>query len=298
MPESISRTRLVITMVIGLIAISFASIFIKLCTAPTLVIAAYRLVIASSFYYIYTRIRIGPTWKYFSWSQRRVAVISGVFLTIHFITWIASLKFTSVASSVVLVQSAPVFVAIGSWIVLREKPSPMMIIGIIIALSGSTAISAFDVTPDRRAVTGNLLAVCGAIGAAGYMIAGRHLRTRVDTFRYVTVVYTTSAVLLLILAVMSRSPLTGYNPTNYLLLVAIAVVPQIIGHTMFNWGLKFFSATSISIILLGEPIGASILALFILDENLPAMTVAGGLIIILGVILVLLAESKQNPEKR
>lgn len=279
---------------IGLTAISFASIFIKLCDAPSLVIAAYRLTIASVFYIGFTRIRSGSILSAYSKSQLKIALVSGVFLTIHFATWITSLKFTSVASSVVLVQSAPIFVAIGSFIVLREKPSKLMLLGILIALSGSIIISAHDFSLDKNSLVGNLLAVAGAIGAAGYLLAGRRLRADIDTFRYVTAVYSVAAILLLIIAMLSKASLFGYNSKTYLLFLAIGLIPQVVGHTTVNWALKYFTATAVAVIILGEPIGASILALVILGETLSAVKIIGGLIILIGVIMAILAEPRKE----
>ncbi len=281
-------------LIIGLIAISFASIFIKLCNAPSLIIAAYRLTIASVFYISFTRIRSGPILVAYSKSQLKIVLYSGIFLTIHFATWITSLKFTSVASSVVLVQSAPIFVALGSFIVLREKPSKLMLLGILIALSGSIIISAHDFSLDRNSLVGNLLAMAGAIGAAGYLLAGRKLRAKIDTFHYVTAVYSVSAILLVILAILSKAPLVGYSSKTYLLLIAIAFIPQVIGHTTVNWALKYFTATAVAVIILGEPIGASILALVILGETLSFIKIMGGLIILIGVIIAMLAESRKS----
>jgi drug/metabolite transporter (DMT)-like permease len=279
---------------IGLIAISFASIFIKLCNAPSLVIAAYRLTIASVFYIIFTRIRSGPILTAYSRSQFKIVLISGVFLTVHFATWITSLKFTSVASSVVLVQSAPIFVAMGSFIFLKEKPSKLMLLGILIALAGSIIISAHDFSLDKNSLMGNLLAVAGAIGAAGYLLAGRKIRAEIDTFRYVTVVYSVTAILLLLLALLSGNSLVGYTPKTYLLLFAIAMIPQVIGHTTVNWALKYFSATAVAVIILGEPIGASFLALVILGETLSAVKIIGGVIILTGVIIAIVAEPRRQ----
>jgi drug/metabolite transporter (DMT)-like permease len=279
---------------IGLIAISFASIFIKLCDAPSLVIAAYRLTIASVFYIGFTRIRSGPILTAYSRSQLKIVLLSGAFLTIHFATWITSLKFTSVASSVVLVQSAPIFVAMGSFIFLREKPSKLMLLGILIALIGSIIISAHDFSLDKNSLVGNLLAVAGAIGAAGYLLAGRKLRAEIDTFRYVTVVYSVTAILLLLIALISGNSLSGYTSKTYLLLFAIAMIPQVIGHTTVNWALKYFTATAVAVIILGEPIGASILALVILGETLSSIKIIGGLIILIGVVIAILAEPRRQ----
>ncbi len=248
--------------------------------------------IAAAFYLLVVGVRTGRLLPRIPRSQMKVALLSGVFLTIHFTTWIASLSLTSVASSVVLVQSAPVFVAIGSTLFLGEKPARLMITGILVTLAGSVLIGFHDFRLDGTSLAGNLLAVSGAIGAAGYIIAGRNLRRHLDTFTYVAAVYAISAVLLLLLAAGTGTPLTGFHGRTYLLLLAIAVFPQIIGHTAFNWGLEHLSATTISIILLGEPVGASILALFLLGEPLGIGRVTGGGVILCGVALVLLAESR------
>lgn len=288
------KAKIIFILTVGLISISFASIFIKLCDAPSLVIASYRLAIASVFYMMVTRIKKGSIWRSLSWSQLKIVLVSGVFLTIHFATWISSLKYTSVANSVVLVQSAPIFVAIGSFIFLREKPSLLLIAGIVIAILGGLIISVADFSSNGNSLTGNILAVSGAIGAAGYMIAGRKLRKTMDTLSYVTFVYSIAAIFLIILTISNGVSFIEYNMKTYLLFIAIAVFPQIIGHTTINWSLKIFSATTVSIIILAEPIGSSILALLLLHETLSLTTIIGGGIILIGVIVVILAETKKS----
>jgi len=297
MLQTMDKNRAILVLSIGLVAISFASIFIKLCNAPSLVIAAYRLAIASIFYIGFTKIRKGSIWSVFSKSQFKIVLFAGVFLAIHFATWITSLKYTTVASSVVLVQTSPIFVALGSFMFLRERPSLLMLIGITIALIGSIIISAHDFSLDRNSLLGNLLALIGAIGAAGYLLAGRKLRATIDTFRYVTAVYSVTAVLLILLAITSGATLVGYSPKNYLLFVAIALLPQVIGHTSLNWALKYFSATAVAVIILGEPVGASILAIIILGEKLSLVKIFGGLVILGGVIMAIIAETKMNSTK-
>ena len=290
------NSRITGVIVIGLLAISSASIFIKKCAAPPLVIASYRLVLASVFYWGLAGFRKINVPGKFSRSQLKIATISGVFLTIHFVTWISSLKYTSVASSVALVQSAPIFVVLGGILFLREKPTLQVILGVLITIAGGVIISLHDFSFDKSAFWGNLLAVAGAFGAAGYMLAGRKLRESVDLVSYVTLVYSVTAVFLVVITLLNRDSLVGYSPQIYGLLFAIAMVPQVIGHTSFNWALKYLSATTVSIIILGEPVGASILAIFFLSENLSLMTIVGGLIIIAGVVVVILAEArKKNP---
>ncbi len=283
---------------IGLIAVSFASIFIKLCQAPALVIAAYRLALASLFYLGFSELKYGHSWRKFSASQIKVIIISSIFLTIHFATWISSLKYTSVASSVILVQSAPVFVALGSFVFLKERPTMLMLLGAIIALSGTILISVHDYTQNNVSLTGNLLALCGAVGAAGYLLAGRKLRAELKTFPYVSAVYSVTALILVLLAMGSGAPFFNYDLKTYLLFFALALIPQVIGHTSINWSLKYFSATAVSIIILGEPIGASILAMAILVEKLTWFKIFGSLIILCGVILALTAEAQVQKRTR
>ncbi len=277
----------------GLIAISFASIFIKLCSAPALVIASYRLTIASLFYLGATRIKSGPIWATFSPPQRKLAVLSGLFLALHFATWITSLKFTSVVSSVVLVQSSPVFVALGSFLLLKERLSVLMVVGILITFGGGLFIAAHDFSVSQSSLTGNLLAVGGAIGAAGYFLVGRKLRASIDTLRYVSAVYSAAALALLVLTGLSGASFFGYSFKDYLLFAAIAMIPQVIGHTSLNWALKYFSATAVAVITLGEPIGAALLAFAILGEPLGLVTIAGAAVILSGVVMVLFAEGRE-----
>ncbi len=169
-----------------------------------------------------------------------------------------------------------------------------MVLGVLITLIGSIVINLDGFGGNNNSMLGNFLAICGAIGAAGYMLAGRRLRAHVDTFRYVTVVYSIAAVLLVILAFINGNSFSGYDSRTYLLFVAIAVFPQIIGHTVINWSLRIFSATTVSIIILAEPIGASILAYFMLGERLSILQTIGAAIILCGVIVVLSAESRQT----
>ena len=294
MSETTTKNKTIIVLGIGLIAVSVSSILIKLCDAPALVIATYRLTLASVFYLGYTGIKQGKFWRTFSRGQIKTIFISAIFLTIHFSTWITSLKYTSVASSVILVQSAPIFVAFGSFIFLKERPSALLMVGAVIALFGSIMISVLDYSQDKNAMTGNLLAIGGAIGAAGYLLAGRKIRSQVNLFSYVSAVYSLTAVALLILAILNGASFFGFSTEIYLLFFAIAIFPQIIGHTSLNWALKYFSATAISIAILAEPIGASILAVFVLGEQLAVVKIFWGIVILSGVLIALIAETKNN----
>jgi len=316
MENSVPRMRVVLVIIIGILAISSASVLIRICQnpelrqptvsgalpappdasnqVPSMVIATYRLVIASLFYLILSWSKKVPIWSAFSSAQRWLALISGAFLTIHFATWITSLKYTSIASSVVLVQSAPIFVALGSIFLLKERFSWKIFIGIAITIVGGIIISLNDFSTNQNSFIGNILAVLGALGAAGYMLAGRKLRSEMSTLQYVTPVYSIAAILLFILTLIQGKALFGYQVITYLLLAAIALVPQAIGHTSFNWALKYFSATTVSVLILGEPIGASILGFLVLNERVGLMTMIGGIVILIGVTVVILISDKER----
>lgn len=286
-------SRLLLTfgvLTLGLFAISSSSVLTKMCAAPALTIALYRVGIASGFYYAMARTTGGSFRSAYTPARLKLAVASGFFLALHFATWITSLSYTSVASSVVLVVTSPVWVALGGLIFLGEKPRPLLLIGIAVTLAGSVVVSGADVTLDPRSLFGNLLAVAGAVAAAGYWLIGRKLRAEMDTFPYVAVVYAACAVFTLALIVIFRTPMWGFTQHTYLLLIAIALFPQVVGHTSLNWALKYFSAAAVAVITLGEPIGASILAWLILGQTVTLLQMVGGAIILVGVALSLRAE--------
>jgi drug/metabolite transporter (DMT)-like permease len=278
----------------GLISISLSSVLIKLCPAPPFVISTYRLSIAALVYLGIACVRRKPVWRAFSPSLRRWALLSGLFLGIHFLSWITSLRYTSVASSVILVQTFPVFVVLGSWLLLHEAPSRLTVTGMAIALAGSLVIAISAGQGGESQVVGNLLALVGAIGAAGYYLIGRKLRKDIDTVRYVGFVYSTAAIAALSVTLSSGQALTGYDLRTWVLLIAIAMLPQVVGHTSLNWALKHYSAATVSILTLAEPIGATLLAYIILHESMGPLIIVGGAIILLGVGLTVVGERGEN----
>jgi drug/metabolite transporter (DMT)-like permease len=275
---------------VALVAISSSSVLIKMCSAPALTIALYRVGIASIFYASMTRLTGSRLRRQYNLSRLKLALLSGLFLAAHFAAWITSLNYTSVASSVVLVVTSPIWVAVGGVVILKEKPSLLLIFGIGITFVGSVIISGADFALDPRSLFGNLLAVAGAVAAAGYWLIGRKLRAEIDTFPYVTVVYASCAAFTVILILLFDVPVWGFSHKTILFLLAIALLPQVIGHTSLNWALKYFSATAVAIITLGEPVGAAILAWIFLGQNISVPQFAGGLVILAGVALSMHAE--------
>ncbi len=287
----------------GILAVSTASIMIRFIQAqevPSLVIAAWRLTLASLLLapIVLTHHRI----ELLSLTQqdRKLAAISGVFLAIHFATWITSLEFTTVASSVLFVSTSPLWVAIFAPLILREPISRIVIIGMILALVGGMIVGLSDscslaslgiLCPplkeftSSRAFLGNGLALLGAFAGAGYIIIGRRLREKISTMPYIFMVYGISAlVLILIMFSAGKSPF-GYEPKDFLWFFMLAVIPQLLGHSIFNWALRYLSATYVSITLLGEPIGSAILAYFFLHEIPSGIMVFGAILILIGIFI-------------
>jgi drug/metabolite transporter (DMT)-like permease len=281
----IEMFRLYLLLPIGIIAISTASIFIKLCDAPVLIIATYRMVLAS--------LALMPfachekTWRGWERSDLGWLFLSGLFLSFHFAFWIASLKYTSVASSVVLVTTHPIFVGLGGWLFLKERLGLNLIFGIALCVLGSGLIGYGDMSLSKEALMGDGLALLGAITASGYLLVGRKMRKDRDLLSYIFPVYSTAGLTLILLALIFQKPFFGYSSSTYLFLFLLALVPQLMGHTTFNWALKYLPASLVAITILGEPIGSTLLAYLILGEGLTVWKVLGGILILTGFLIAL-----------
>ncbi len=281
--------RLFFLILIAIVAISTASVFIKLCDAPALIIAAYRMGLVSLLLLPYAGYR--GIWK--GWRRQDICwlALSGLFLGFHFAFWIASLKYTSVASSVVLVTSHPVLVGLGASLFLDESLRRNLILGIVLSVSGSVVIGYGDMAISQKALMGDVLALLGAISASGYLLVGRKMRKDQNLIAYIFPVYSTAALVLIFLCLILRQPFFGYSPSTYLWLVLLAVIPQLIGHTIFNWALKYLPAAMIAITILGETIGSTALAYLILGEGLTLWKVLGGILIFSGILVATIKRS-------
>lgn len=270
---------------IGIVAVSFASIFIRLADAPSLVIAAYRLTLASLILVVPTWLQARDELRALTGQDLRLAFLSGAFLAMHFATWIASLDYTTVASSVVLVDTNPLFVALMSSLLLRERMSQSTMVGIAITVAGGIVVGYGDLGLGGQQLLGDGLALIGAVMAAGYFTIGRSLRRKLSLLAYIFLTYATAALVLLTLCLLTRQSFTGYSSQTYLMFLLLAVVPQMIGHSSFNWALRYLSATFVAVTVLGEPVGSTILAVVILNEIPTASKLAGGLLILAGIYI-------------
>ena len=289
-------------LVLGILSASTASIFIRFAQQdiPSIVIAAYRLGLASLLMTPVMLIRYRKELASLTGRQVLWLCVSGIFLAFHFAAWITSLQYTTVAASVVLVTTTPLWVAFLSPLILKERPGQAIWIGLLIALVGGTVVSIgqscsvqsgglvcppLDEFVRAENFTGNLLSLLGAWFATGYMLIGRRMRSSLALTSYIYVVYGAAAVVLLVMVGVSGEKMVGYSPQSYLYCLALALVPQLLGHSSYNWALKYLSATYVSISLLGEPIGSTILALLLLNETPTILELAGGVLILVGIYL-------------
>jgi drug/metabolite transporter (DMT)-like permease len=293
----------------GILAVSTASIFIRYAQqeAPSLFIAALRLSVAGLVLAVPTWLKRRQELARLKGRSLILALVSGLFLALHFATWISSLEFTSVASSVVLVTTTPLFVAVLSPLLLREPLRKMAVTGLILAFGGVILVALGDAcqlsagniacaSPGNiftsEAIKGNLLALAGAVSAAFYVMIGRKLRKVLSLLSYIFIVYGMAAVILLGAMFAAGYPLLGYSPQTYMWVILLALIPQLIGHTTFNWALGYLSAAFVSIVLLGEPIGSTILAFLVLQETPGIMELSGGALILAGILIASLSENK------
>ena len=304
------RSMLTLGLLAGISAASTAAIFIRFAQhegAPSIVIAAARLTIASLILAPLALTRYRSDLRCLSRREWVLALLSGLFLALHFATWITSLEYTTVASSVVLVTTTPLWVAILAPLVLRERLGTTAVVGLILALTGGVIVGLSDACawqagtlscPPLRtffggtAFLGDFLALAGAWMAAGYMLVGRKLRAKTELVPYIFVVYGMAAVVLIVIMLgMGESPL-GLPPPVYLWFALLALVPQLFGHSFFNWALKYLPASFVSITLLGEPVGSTVLAYFIFQEQPGWVKIGGAALIMAGIWLAARGEKK------
>jgi drug/metabolite transporter (DMT)-like permease len=288
-------SRLILVLICGILAVSTASILIRLALdegVPALVVAAYRLTFATL---ILTPIVLrarqaelrGLTRLDWLW-----ALASGVFLALHFATWISSLDYTTVTSSVVLVTTGPIWVALASWLIFHEKLTAPIVIGLIVTVCGGMLVGLSDsrgLGLSGTQLWGDFLALAGAWFVAGYLLIGRKLRHRMSLLTYIYIVYGMAAVMLIGLAVLSGASFTQlptgepYPASVLVWLLLLAILPQLVGHSSYNYALRFLPPTYVAIVALAEPIGASLLAFVVLREIPLPLTIVGAIVILIGI---------------
>jgi drug/metabolite transporter (DMT)-like permease len=300
-----------IAIAFGILAVSTGSIFVRYAQvyAPSVVIAAWRLSLATLILSPIALTRNRAELRRLHSGEIKLGLLSGFFLAMHFATWISSLEYTSVASSVVFVSTAPLWVAMLSPVLLKEPLTRPILYGmglafmggVIVGLSdscnlGSSGLACppFSEFIQGRAFLGDLLALVGAWMAAGYLIIGRRLRISISLVPYIFIVYGMAALVLIGIMLILGQSVVGYPPQVYVMFLALAVIPQLLGHSTFNWALGYLSAAYVSITLLGEPIGSALLAYFFLDEIPEPLMIFGAILILVGIYIASRGETSQK----
>lgn len=303
-----ARTPPLLALVVAVAAVSTSAVLVRWTSAGSTVTAFYRVLFTTLLLVPLAGTRYGTAFRRLAPRDGLIAAVTGVALAVHFAAWFESLRWTSVAASVTLVQAQPAFVAVGAWLLLDERVGRRTALGVAVAIGGMALLSAGDlvsgaVVTGERPLYGNGLAILGAAAAAAYVLVGRSLRQRVPLLPYVTVVYAACAMALLATVVGGAvgaasgegmgaavaASLFDHPPRDWLLFIAMAIGPGLLGHTVINWALAHVESSVVSVSLLGEPIGATLLGVLLLGERVGAVTLVGGAIVLAGVALTVRA---------
>ncbi len=278
-------SRVVPVLVVGVVAVSLAAIFVRYADAPGVVVAAYRMVIASLVLLPVSVMALRHTPP-----TRRTAlyaVLAGLCLAVHFATWITSLSYTTVAASVAIVSSQALWVALFSWWFLGLAPSFMVLVGIMLAIAGGALIGFGDFFGGSAPLLGDGLALIGAISAALYFLLGRAAqRQGLGLHAYTGLAYSVAALLLLPLPALFGYSYFSYSNEMFVWVLLLALIPQLLGHTSINYAMKHLNPTLVATVALLEPVGAGVLALLLFQEVPKGLTLLGAAILLMGVLIV------------
>jgi drug/metabolite transporter (DMT)-like permease len=288
-----SKKSIKLIVLIGVIFVSFSSILSKIASAPPLIIATYRLGFSTLIMlpiFIRQEKDLSSNMTPKLWI---LCAISGILLALHFTTWLTSVKMTSIASSTVLVNTHPIFILLGMVLVTKEKVSKKAVLSVLIALVGSIVITLGDSNLGNHNLTGDLLAIAGGFFVAAYMLIGRYVRQHISVTAYTFIVYASCTLVLLVFDILTKTSLVGYPQTDYMIFIGLAVFCTLFGHSVFNWALGHLKPTFVSTSILGEPVFATIWAIFLLSEHPTLPQLLGGALILFGITMHIQAEPSE-----
>jgi len=294
-PRDGGRTAHLAILALGVLAMSTSSVLVRLADAHALVVGAWRMALAWLMITPWALPRALPELKALPGRELGLVAGSALALAAHFALWISSLSHTTVASSVVLVTTTPIYVALASRFLLGEHVGRRRTLAIAVAMAGSLLIGYGDFCISGQALLGDLLAVLGAMAMGAHLMIGQHLRRTLSTPGYIWPIYGLAALVLGVLCVATGQPLAGFPPRTYLMFGLLALLPQVTGHSIFNWALARISPLFLTLAILGEPIGASVLALLILAEAPPLAVYVGGPLILVGIYMASREEALSAP---
>lgn len=279
---------------VGVVAVSTSAILVKVSSAPSGVIAFYRLFFSVLLMLPVFLIKYVSELRLITMRDWMFSGIAGIFLAFHFILWFESLNYTSVASSTVLVTLQPLFAFIGAYFFFKERVSLKAILSGIIAIGGSVIISWGDFKVSGSALFGDFLAIVACALVTVYLLFGQTVRKRMSLITYTFIVYSISSITLFFYVIAVDESFYPYPVSDWVYFILLALIPTLLGHTLFNWSIKWISASVISMAILFEPVGATLLAFYLLGEKVMLTQVIGGLIVIAGITLFLVDERKMK----
>ncbi|MDR0764170.1 MAG: DMT family transporter [Synergistaceae bacterium] len=277
----------------GVICISFGAIFARYADSPPLVKSAYRVGIAAALVVPFALVFYRHEYLRLSRREIFLNVLSGVFLAAHFASWITSLDYTSVASSVILVNTIPIWTAIFNLVFGVARPGRTMWFSVFLSVIGAAIVGYGDMSFDRSALYGDALAVAGGAAAAAYIICGREVRGKLGLVPYIALCYGTAAAILWAVVLVMGYPVTGFSAVTWGAFAGSALMSQLLGHSSYNWALGHFSSGFVSIMLLGEPIGSAILAYILFREIPTPVKFAGFALLMTAIVMAARDEGKR-----
>lgn len=281
---------------ISIIAISFSAIFVKWSDAPASILSMYRMLFASL-------LMIPIVWKNrsefkkISKKDRMLLFFSGTFLALHFTLWFGSLKLTTVASSTIILSLQPLVSLVGGFFLFKERTSVFALLTMGIAIVGAAMIGWGDWALSQKAMLGDLLSFLSVIAVVGYLLIGQNVVKKVVHWIYSFSVFFTAGILLAIYNLLTGVAFTGYSAHEWGIFLLLAIVPTV-SHIINNWLLNYVNATTISMSILGEPVGSTILAVLLLGERLVGWQIVGGILVLFGVFFFLIQKQKPNHLKK
>ncbi len=287
-----SRSNILFVLFLGIIGISTGSIFARYADANPIAISAYRSGIATAAMLPFVVARHRGEIAALERKTFLFVLLSGLFLALHFATWITSLFYTTIASSVVIVQTIPIWTALLSPFVTGDRVSRLSWCGIGVSFAGMLTITTGDFAIGGRALLGDFLALTGAWFATLYFLTGRIVRPRMSLPAYTCICYGAAAFFLFAACLVFGIPLSGFSTRTWTAFVGMGLVSQILGHSSYNWALKHVSAGLVAVALLGEPLGATLLAWLLFGETLTVTKIIGGVAILTGIIMAAKGEGR------
>ena len=292
MTQSLFKPYLAIS--IGVIAVSFSAILVRFSEAPSSVIAFYRMLFSCLILLpFFLKSSIGEI-KRINKQNWILCIAAGTFLAFHFILWFESLQFTSVANSTVLVTMQPIFAFLGTYFLFKERVSFGGCVSIIVAITGSVLISASDFGHKDGALLGDMLALMACGLATAYFLIGQMVRKNMGLTVYTFIVYGISTLVLLVYVWGSNLELLNYPKEEWYIFILLAIIPTLLGHSLFNWAIEWVSTTKISMAILFEPVGAAILAYYIFKEGISVIQLIGSVLVLAGLSLFILMNTRSK----